>query len=117
MKICLPSGEIPVHASCAFVLIELPAFDADKNSRGGNVFVSRIAAGHWKVPEPLGKPINSTYWEGGACVSPDGKRYFFTSERPGGFGRSDIWMVERMKKNEWGKPVNLGPEVNTPFDE
>jgi hypothetical protein len=89
----------------------------DKDSRGGNVFVSRLAAGHWKTPEPVGKPLNSSYWEGGACVSPDGKRYFFTSERPGGYGSSDIWMVEKMKKNEWGKPVNLGPQINTPFDE
>jgi Tol biopolymer transport system component/Tfp pilus assembly protein PilF len=89
----------------------------DKESRGGDVFVSKINSGKWKTPEPIGKPIASSYWEGGACVSPDGKRYFFTSERPGGFGGSDIWMVEKVNKKEWGKPVNLGPEINTSFDE
>ncbi len=89
----------------------------DAASRGGNIFVSRINAGKWKVPDAIGKPINSSYWEGGACVSADGKRYFFTSERSGGFGNSDIWMVERHKKSEWGKPVNLGPLVNTQYDE
>lgn len=89
----------------------------DKQSRGGDVFVSKVNSGKWKTPEPIGKPIASSYWEGGACISPDGKRYFFTSERPGGFGGSDIWMVERINKKEWGKPVNLGAEVNTVHDE
>jgi len=92
--------------------------DASKaESRGGNIFVSKIAGDKWKAPVTLGKPINSSYWEGGACVSADGKRYFFTSERKGGFGKSDIWMVEKKSKNEWGKPVNLGAEVNTEYDE
>jgi tetratricopeptide (TPR) repeat protein len=89
----------------------------DKESRGGDVFVSKVNSGKWKTPEPIGKPIASSYWEGGACISPDGKKYFFTSERPGGFGGSDIWMVERINKKEWGKPVNLGSEVNTVHDE
>lgn len=89
----------------------------DKYSRGGDVFVSKVASGKWKTPEPLGKPIASSYWEGGACVSSDGKKYFFTSERPGGLGGSDIWMVVKKSKLEWDKPVNLGPDVNTPFDE
>ncbi len=89
----------------------------DKKSRGGDVFVSKINAGKWKKPEPIGRPIASSYWEGGACMSPDGKTYFFTSEREGGFGKSDIWMVEKINKKEWGKPVNLGPNVNTKYDE
>lgn len=89
----------------------------DKDSRGGDVFVSKVNNGKWRTPEPMGKPISSSYWEGGACVSPDGKKYFFTSERTGGFGGSDIWMVQRINKKEWGKPENLGPEVNTTFDE
>ncbi|MCC6371933.1 MAG: PD40 domain-containing protein, partial [Bacteroidia bacterium] len=81
----------------------------NKESRGGNVFVSKQLSGKWKNPENLGKPINTTAnWEGGVCVSPDGKRYFFTSERKGGFGGSDIWMVERKSKKVWGEPINLG---------
>lgn len=89
----------------------------DRAKRGGSVFVSKVNKDKWKAPESLGKPINSSYWEGGACVSPNGKQYFFTSERPGGYGSSDIWMVEKINKTDWGTPVNLGPEVNTAFDE
>lgn len=89
----------------------------DKLSRGGDVFVSKINNGKWKTPEQFGKPVASSYWEGGACISPDGKRLFFTSERNGGLGGSDIWMVEKINKKEWGKPVNLGAPVNTVNDE
>lgn len=92
--------------------------DAGKaESRGGNIFVSKVAGDKWKAPVTLGKPINSSYWEGGVCISADGKWYFFTSERKGGYGRSDIWRVEKMAKNTWGKPENLGPEVNSEYDE
>lgn len=89
----------------------------DKNSRGGDVFVSKVNNGKWRTPEPFGKPIASSYWEGGACISPDGKKLFFFSEREGGLGRSDIYMVEKISKKEYGKPVNLGPTVNSKFDE
>jgi Tol biopolymer transport system component len=90
----------------------------DKASRGGNVFVSKYNNGKWKAPESLGKPINtSANWEGGVCISPDGKKYFFTSERSGGYGHSDIWMVEKKGKDEWGEPENLGADVNSAYDE
>ena len=89
----------------------------DNESRGGDVFVSKVLNNKWKTPEALGKPINTSYWEGGACISPDGKTLYFISERKGGYGRADIWMVKRISKTEWGKPVNLGPEINSEYDE
>ncbi|MBS1634275.1 MAG: PD40 domain-containing protein [Bacteroidetes bacterium] len=89
----------------------------DNESRGGDIFVSKVVSNKWKTPEPLGKPINTSYWEGGASISSDGKTLFFTSERKGGYGHSDIWMVKRLSKNEWDKPVNLGPEINSEYDE
>jgi len=88
-----------------------------KSMRGGSVFVSKVNMGKWRKPVSLEKPINSSYWEGGACVSPDGKTYFFSSERPGGYGKSDIWMVKKKSKTEWSEPENLGPEINTAYDE
>lgn len=89
----------------------------DNQSRGGDIFVSKVVSNKWKTPEPLGKPINTSYWEGGGCISPDGKTLIFISERKGGYGRADIWSVKRLSKTEWGKPENLGPEINSEFDE
>ncbi|MBS1647050.1 MAG: PD40 domain-containing protein [Bacteroidetes bacterium] len=86
-------------------------------SRGGDIFVSKVLNNKWKTPEPMGKPINTDYWEGGACISPDGKTLYFTSERKGGLGNSDIWVVQRISKKEWGVPVNMGAPINSPSDE
>jgi len=58
----------------------------DPQSRGGDLYSSKIVNGKWRTPENMGKPINTRYWEGEACISPDGKTLFFTSERPGGSG-------------------------------
>ena len=49
-------------------------------------------------------------------VSPDGKRLFFTSDMPGGFGGTDIYKCE-LNNNRWMEPVNLGPTINTMGDE
>lgn len=49
-------------------------------------------------------------------VSPDGRRLYFASDRPGGFGGTDIWYCDNLG-NQWGSPQNMGPKVNTPGDE
>lgn len=94
----------------------------DNKSRGGDIFISKVMNNKWKTPEAVGKPVNTTYFESGACISPDGKTLYFVSESPKygkqkGYGGADIWMVQRISKTEWGKPVNLGPEINTPYQE
>jgi outer membrane protein OmpA-like peptidoglycan-associated protein len=39
------------------------------------------------------------------------------SNRPGGIGGYDIWKTLLNEEGEWSAPVNLGPEINTPYDE
>ena len=49
-------------------------------------------------------------------VSPDGRRLYFASNRPGGFGGMDLY-VTTLIDNKWSEPVNLGPKINTSKDE
>jgi hypothetical protein len=49
-------------------------------------------------------------------VSRDGKFLFFASNMPGGQGGADIWYCENIG-GKWGKPLNLGPKVNTSSSE
>lgn len=49
-------------------------------------------------------------------ISYDNTALFFSSDMPGGFGGKDIWMCKR-DGNSWGKPVNLGPDINTSGNE
>ncbi|WP_432410208.1 OmpA family protein [Rasiella sp. SM2506] len=47
------------------------------------------------------------------ALSKDEKKLYFSSEIPGGIGMSDIYYVDITGDNQYGTPVNLGPEVNT----
>jgi outer membrane protein OmpA-like peptidoglycan-associated protein len=58
-------------------------------------------------------PFNSTsYSVTNPSLSKDGKTLFFASNMPGGIGESDIWKVS-VDANGYGKPQNLGANVNT----
>ena len=92
--------------------------DVNGESRGGDIYASRLSSsGKWGGAKSVGKPINTTYWEGGACVSPDGKTMYLISERPGGLGHGDIYVAQRKTRTEWDTPVNIGPTINTAEDE
>lgn len=49
-------------------------------------------------------------------LSPDGKKLYFASDKPGGFGGSDLYYSE-WKEERWNDPVNLGPVINTQYNE
>jgi len=73
----------------------------------------------WAPPVNLGLPVNSSYGDGRPCISADGLSLFFTSwDRPGGFGKGDLWVTTRQTKDDdWEEPVNLGPTVNSPYND
>jgi outer membrane protein OmpA-like peptidoglycan-associated protein len=84
----------------------------------GDIYTSTLVDGQWTKPVALNKNINTPlFWETSACISADGKKLFFTSNRPGGRGELDIYVSELDAKGSWGKAVNLGPNINTPFHE
>lgn len=97
-----------------------------EDARGGDIYVSKISSsGKWGTPKNIGAGINTTYFEDGAVLSPDGNILYFMSERgqdlpwkgQKGYGRCDIWMAKKKDKSTWDEPTNLGPVVNTEYDE
>jgi len=77
-----------------------------------DLYKSTWKDGSWSVPKNLGSSVNSRYSEKHPSISADGRRLYFTSNRPGGKGSYDIWMAEK-QGNSWSEPVNLGDSVNT----
>jgi len=74
--------------------------------------------GDWGIPMNIGTPVNSTILEGCPFISKDGLNLYFASNRSGGYGGNDIYVSEREHVDDnWGTPVNLGPEINTSSDE
>lgn len=88
----------------------------------GDILISSLGKnGKWKSPK-VPEGLNSDYYDGGACFSPDGKKIYFISSREGflhgkNVGGRDIWVSELQEDDTWGKPTNLGPTVNSPYNE
>jgi len=82
-----------------------------------DIYVSHKEGNDWGTPFNLGAPVNSEYWDAQPSISPDGNTLYFVSNRPGGYGGYDIWKSTLNEDGSWQKPVNLGPEINTPYDE
>lgn len=84
---------------------------------GLNIYYARYRNQRWSELRHINE-INSDYDDRMPYVTPDGRRMFFVSNRPGGYGGDDIYYTERnMKTGLWAPPLNLGPLVNSKHDE
>jgi tetratricopeptide (TPR) repeat protein len=84
----------------------------------GDIFTTDFYHAKFQEIEPLDmKNVNTNHWETHCMMSHDQRRFFFVSDRPGGFGGRDIYVMERKKNGKWTRPKNLGPGINTPNDE
>lgn len=68
-------------------------------------------------PIALNQNINSKFRETNLSFSPDGNSMFFASNKPGGLGGFDIYKSFKNENNDWGPAVNVGPIINTEYDE
>lgn len=89
-----------------------------KDEGNGDIYYTeRKNDGSWSELEALPGIINSSYRESSVSITKDGNYLFFASERPGGFGGSDIYICTKDSKGEWSKVKNLGTMINTEYDE
>lgn len=73
--------------------------------------------GEWQTPIPFAYNNPSAYSLGHAALSADSHILYFTSDMPGGFGKTDIWYCEKQTDGSWTSPRNCGPVINTEEDE
>jgi len=83
----------------------------------GNLYYSERRDTTWTWIKAIGRPVNSIYWESHGFITPDGRRIYFSSNRPGGEGELDIWYSDKNPKGTWDDPVNCGNIINTPYNE
>jgi outer membrane protein OmpA-like peptidoglycan-associated protein len=81
-----------------------------------DIYIAQKKGNDWAKPFDLSPPINTPGWESQPSISADGRTLYFVSNRKGGYGGYDIWKSTLTPKG-WGEPVNMGPNINTTFDE
>ena len=102
-----PSGKYLFFTSC-----DRP------NSRGGcDIYYSRKVGNDWEPGKNLGPVINTRAKETQPYMSGDGRTLYFVSSRAGGYGAGDIYESTLGNDGNWSEPKNLGPNINTEFDE
>jgi hypothetical protein len=84
----------------------------------GDLYITKLGIDNkWEPLQKMGKEINSQFIETSACFSIDTSEIYFTSNRPGGYGGKDIYRIKKAPNGRWAMPFNLGPNINTIYDE
>lgn len=83
-----------------------------------DIYFARFKDGKWAEPVNAGSQVNSEFWEGQPSFSAESKVLYFSGDKTGGKGKSDIWKCELTGFSEdglpqWKQPVNLGNLINT----
>jgi len=88
-------------------------------SRGSGKLTKQGSLGQygWLPAVNMGDSINTPYWDYSPSLTGDGKHLIFASDRPGGCGERDIWVADRVSGDVWRTPVNLGPVVNSAYED
>jgi OmpA-OmpF porin, OOP family len=92
------------------------SFSAKQESENNDFYISFLKKNKtWSKPRKMSSTINTEFSEICPFMAADGKTLYFASNRPGGFGSSDLYVTQRLDDTweNWSKPKNLGINFNT----
>lgn len=91
-------------------------FLSKNDNYNSEIYSSSFDGNNWSKAIKLNKNINTKYWESHGFISEKGDQFVFASDRPGGYGGLDLYVSNKVN-GDWGPAVNLGPVINTQFNE
>ncbi|GAB4295631.1 MAG: hypothetical protein Kow0068_20220 [Marinilabiliales bacterium] len=81
------------------------------------LWTSENIDGIWQKPKKVSKIINFSFYQPHASITEAGDKIYFSSWSKKGFGGIDIYYSEKDQNGHWTKAKNIGPEINTKYDE
>lgn len=89
-----------------------------KDENRGDLYYSDLVNGKWTEPQRMSSRINSSsFAERSITETSDPDVIIYSSDRPGGQGGLDLYMISKDEKGNWYKTKSLGPTINTKYDE
>jgi len=82
-----------------------------------DLYLSKLQNGVWSPRQNMGPIFNGQGWDTQPAYGANGTSIYFSSNRPGGMGGSDIWIAQETSPGHWTKLINAGPGINTPNNE
>ncbi len=117
MKLAFCDSELN-EATIAVSSDERQIYVYEDRSGGGDIYYSNFGKNEFEeLNKLLYNDVNTDAWETHCTLTPDGQNMYFVSDREGGFGGRDIYRIVKLPNGEWSQAQNLGPEINTPYDE
>lgn len=113
--VCLNKTEDTLYATINIQGKHVPVTGKlpDNGTRHLQIYQSVKKDGKW-APMVLLPGLNiAGYSSSHAVLNNSGDILYFVSDRPGGYGQSDIWYCEKQGDSSWGQPVNCGAKINT----
>ncbi|MEZ5002565.1 MAG: OmpA family protein [Chitinophagales bacterium] len=112
-------GPIAVHGNIMYITTNNKVGQIDPKTRQMiyRLCISKaeLKDGKWEVNE-IPELTNKKYSYAHPTLSADGKTLYFVSDRPGGFGATDIYKCF-IQGDRLSEPENLGPNINTQYEE
>lgn len=116
-RIILQDSDKLAMDGCIFVQDNVIWFCSirEGNVREIDIWTATFKDGQWSNWQNAGEPINVEYLVGELHITSDGKQLYYHSQRPGGKGGIDIWVLHQID-GKWTAPENVHA-VNTEGDE
>ena len=83
----------------------------------GDIYRAMKTNDQYAEVENLSRPINTIHHEVDPYIASDESYIIFCSNRPGGFGKEDMYISYKKEDGSWTAPLNMGDEVNSPYQE
>ncbi|HXA02354.1 MAG TPA: hypothetical protein VNW99_10225 [Cytophagaceae bacterium] len=83
----------------------------------GELFVSDLHGATWSRPVKFPPQINNGAYQPSACLTEDQRVLYFSSNREGGMGGTDLYSVKKLSNGQWALPQNMGKTLNTQYNE
>ncbi len=106
-----------LSADGQYLLSSMVNNDKNHGPLGRGIFESYKNGNLWTDPQIFQNQVNSSYLETSACMDLNKNMVFFVSDRDGGLGGKDLWMIKKLDNGSWSLPQNLGEPINTEYDE
>jgi len=88
----------------------------DDNRGARDIYFAEIEEGRYGEVKNVGDGVNGPDFESDAYIAPDGGFLIFSSSRPGGLGRGDLY-ISFLRNGSWTPALNMGSAINTPQHE
>ena len=106
-----------LSADGQYLLSSMVNNDFNLGPMGRGIFESYKNGNLWTDPQIFKNEVNTNYLETSASMDLNKNMVLFVSDRDGGYGGKDLWMIKKLDNGSWSLPQNLGEPINTEYDE